>query len=654
MVDTGARYSTLTVLPPGASLSADTVNLTGFESLQLTNTLRLSFASQTLQHQFIYAPQCPVNLLGRDLLILLSPMIKCSPDGLHLVFPNGHTYVCAASDAHAQLPVWTSSPADVEPRQPSADIYWAEIDITSPGWVDAHSVFVDWLPWFRHLQPYGAPIDCMHCTLYYDRNDDLCYRQKFEEIENTNWDIALGTIFAGPPGVAFQSHLTEDQLQWYMMSDPPDPTMPPCFPHVSLLISPSHTAKDLGPFVRACSAATDWQSTQTPVLQYSPSLQSYKIRTDMFNSASSLQHLVIDRHHGREAMDSDGAASLISSLPSALWSVGPTDVGLCPVSPVSFSYDSAPIFQYQYRTEPEGAAGVTETISGLLAAGVLVEIDHSDWNTPILPVRKKDSGKYRMVHDLRAINKIISTQSLPVPNPYAALSQLTPDHKFFSCIDLANAFFCLPLSAHLRPLFAFTWQGKRYTYTRLPQGFILSPGIFNSVLRQLLSKFEPPEGVLLVQYVDDLLLAAPSEAVCLSATHSLLLHLYSVGLKCSQAKLQIARAQVSFLGRLVSQNGTGVSSSHKHDILHHPKPTNVKEMLSFLGLANYSRMHVPDYAELSLPLRSLVNSQGMRNLSARLDWTTESEQAFIALKQLVICCWSGYSRLFSPFLFRCF
>lgn len=56
-------------------------------------------------------------------------------------------------------------------------------------------------------------------------------------------------------------------------------------------------------------------------------------------------------------------------------------------------------------------------------------------------------------------------------------------------------------------------------------------------------------------------------------------------------------------------------------------------MLSFLGLAGYSRHFMPAYSEKTTPLRAMVNQQGMRNLTARLAWTTEGEKAFIALKQ---------------------
>nr|XP_054592919.1 uncharacterized protein LOC129159744 [Nothobranchius furzeri] len=292
---------------------------------------------------------------------------------------------------------------------------------------------------------------------------------------------------------------------------------------------------------------------------------------------------------------------------------GPTDVGLGSIPP--------------YAEE-----GIADTIDGLLQAGVL-EPSMSEWNTPILPVEKKNTGKYRMVHDLRRINALLNTDSLPVPNPYVALTNLPPSHAWFTCIDLANAFFCLPLHESLRDIFSFTFRGQQYRYTRLPQGFTLSPGLFNQCLRQLLDTCPLPDDCVLVQYVDDLLLSAPSAGSCLQATQTLLTHLAKLGFKVSWSKLQIARKQVSFLGRLVSQVGVSLSPDHRNSILHHSKPETVKDMLSFLGLTGYSRHFIPNYVGLTAPLRALIAPFGMRQLTARLDWTIPAEEAFIKLKQ---------------------
>ncbi|XP_063078733.1 uncharacterized protein LOC134468792 [Engraulis encrasicolus] len=287
---------------------------------------------------------------------------------------------------------------------------------------------------------------------------------------------------------------------------------------------------------------------------------------------------------------------------------------------------------HPYKRTPEAEEGLKETIEGLLNVGVLEPSD-SSWNTPILPVEKKQTGKYRMAHDLRRVNSVVATHTAPVPNPYTTMSALTPSHRWFSCIDLANAFFCIPLHESVRDIFSFEFKGQYFRYSRLPQGFVLSPGLFNQTLKQLLQSLELPDGVKLVMYVDDLLLAAPDSDTCMRATEALLRKLHDLGFKVSREKLQCCRPVVSFLGRVLSSRGTGVSSTHRQAILDHIKPTTVKDMLSFLGLTGYSRHYVPAYGELTAPLRAMVNEKGMRNLKEKLAWTTEGEQCFIRLKQ---------------------
>lgn len=58
-----------------------------------------------------------------------------------------------------------------------------------------------------------------------------------------------------------------------------------------------------------------------------------------------------------------------------------------------------PIWQPQYPHKPQAEAGIADTIKELLT---IVVLEPSTWhlNTPILPVEKQNTGKYRMAHDL--------------------------------------------------------------------------------------------------------------------------------------------------------------------------------------------------------------------------------------------------------------
>ena len=87
----------------------------------------------------------------------------------------------------------------------------------------------------------------------------------------------------------------------------------------------------------------------------------------------------------------------------------------------------------------------------------ILEECKSEYNTPIFPV-KKPNGEYIFVRDLRAINEITKDIHPVVANPYTLLTSVKGKYKWFTVIDLKDAFFCIPLDKDSRKLFAFKWE----------------------------------------------------------------------------------------------------------------------------------------------------------------------------------------------------
>ena len=94
----------------------------------------------------------------------------------------------------------------------------------------------------------------------------------------------------------------------------------------------------------------------------------------------------------------------------------------------------------------------------MLEAGVLRKT-WSPFNTPFLPVKKADGEKWRLVHDLQAVNEVVQDVLAEVPNPHTLLTNVPVTAKWFTVIDLCSAFFSVPLAV----LFAFTYEGQQYT-----------------------------------------------------------------------------------------------------------------------------------------------------------------------------------------------
>ena len=82
-----------------------------------------------------------------------------------------------------------------------------------------------------------------------------------------------------------------------------------------------------------------------------------------------------------------------------------------------------------------------------------MEPTQSPWNTPIFVVKKK-SGKWRLLHDLRAINAQMQVMG-PVQRGLPLLSALPKDWRII-VVDVEDCFFSIPLSGKDEPRFAFT------------------------------------------------------------------------------------------------------------------------------------------------------------------------------------------------------
>lgn len=91
------------------------------------------------------------------------------------------------------------------------------------------------------------------------------------------------------------------------------------------------------------------------------------------------------------------------------------------------------------------------------------------------------------------------------------------------------------------------------TWTRLPQGFKNSLTLFIEALGKTSMSTRLITQLVLLQYVDDLMLAATTEKACLETTGNLLQTLGTLGYWASAKKAQIAKQKVIYLGYKIKQ-----------------------------------------------------------------------------------------------------
>lgn len=297
---------------------------------------------------------------------------------------------------------------------------------------------------------------------------------------------------------------------------------------------------------------------------------------------------------------------------------------------------ATPVSIRQYPMAKEAKDGIRPHIQRLLQLGILKPCQ-SPWNTPLLPVKKPGSNDYRPVQDLREVNCRAEDIHPTVPNPYNLLSTLPPSHAWYSVLDLKDAFFCLRLSPQSQPIFAFEWKDPetgfsgQLTWTRLPQGFKNSPTLFDEALHQDLADFRVshPE-LILLQYVDDLLLAAETEQSCTEGTEGLLQKLGELGYRASAKKAQLCTRRVTYLGYVLEAGRRWLIEGRKQAVSLIPQPRNTRKLREFLGSAGFCRLWIPGFAEMAASLYPLTRT------NSPFIWGQEQQLAFDKIKRALL------------------
>ena len=106
------------------------------------------------------------------------------------------------------------------------------------------------------------------------------------------------------------------------------------------------------------------------------------------------------------------------------------------------------------------------------------------------------------------------------------------------------------------------------------------------------------------------------------------------GLKAKLSKCECNKAELHFLGHIIGKGGVAMDPAKIVVIEKWPLPKSLKELQSFLGLANYFRKFVDHFSSVVAPLTALTGATGKgraRKPIQAVDWNNLSEEQVKAL-----------------------
>lgn len=255
--------------------------------------------------------------------------------------------------------------------------------------------------------------------------------------------------------------------------------------------------------------------------------------------------------------------------------------------PITWISD-APIWVEQWPLPSEKILVARKLVREQLEAGH-IRPTNSPWNSPIFVIKKK-SGKWRLLQDLRKVNDTMVVMGALQPGMPSPV--VVPQEWHMLVIDLKDCFFSIPLAPQDCKCFAFSVPAtnydrpyERFEWVVLPQGMANSPTLCQSYVAKVLSplRHQYPEALLL-HYMDDILLAAPTEELLFEIYDSLQTCLLSANLVVATDKVQLV-TPYHYLGRLIDSHQV----SFKTPVLVTSHLKTLHDFQKFLGDINWIR-----------------------------------------------------------------
>lgn len=228
----------------------------------------------------------------------------------------------------------------------------------------------------------------------------------------------------------------------------------------------------------------------------------------------------------------------------------------------------------------------------------------------------KANGTKRLVNDNKEANKAIRRMRHSMPTLEDFLPSMV-GCKFFSVIDVKDAFLHLPLDEKSKSITTFNSPWGLYRYTRLPFGITAAPEIFQAYMD---SHFKPLPGTHV--FMDDIIVGGSSVKECKERTDNAMEVARQLNLTLATDKMKLCVESVNFLGMTLDKNGVHPTYEKLETLRKMKPPINIKQLRGYLGLLNFFASFIPNTAELTKQMRKLLKS------NTPFVWTEEMQNEF--------------------------
>ena len=253
--------------------------------------------------------------------------------------------------------------------------------------------------------------------------------------------------------------------------------------------------------------------------------------------------------------------------------------------------------------------------------GILSKVEYSEWATPIVPVVKRN-GSVRVCGDFKvSVNPVLCAEQYPLPRIEDIFANLAGG-KHFSKLDLRQAYHQMEVREESKKYLTINSHKGLFQYNRLVFGVTSCPAIWQRAIDQVLQGVPDTQCIL-----DDVIITGKTDKEDLENLEKLLKRLQDAGLKANKEKCEFFREFSSVDMRLTAKVSTKTQEKIEA-VVNAPRPENVSQLRSFLGLVNYYNRFLPNASTVLHPLHQLLEQD------SEWQWTEPCEEAFTEAKRM--------------------
>ena len=324
----------------------------------------------------------------------------------------------------------------------------------------------------------------------------------------------------------------------------------------------------------------------------------------------------------------------------------PTDVASVPPLEIKVKGD---IFRlprpYMRRYTPAEITWWKEKMAELVEAGIFRPTNEG-YMSPSNLVKKVLNGEvlpddFRMVIDLRALNKLIEELDFPLPKLDEVVHSLK-GARCFASADNTKGYWQFPLAEASKRYTAFTCPVGSFEHNRVPMGLKVAAAHYQRTMNRILEEMLYTH---ILQYIDDTLLFAKNEEELLDSIERYFTLLARYNVKLHPSKFVLFETQLVWGGKLVTSEGTRPNPKRIETILSMEEPTDAAQLMNFVYGVAWFRSHMPYFAEIAAPLYDTINEALERYkkktsvnakkvpLDSLENWKTKGQKAFKDVKK---------------------